>query len=156
MFVSDSVLLSIGFDAAHARLAHLVRNGALVGAAADAYQDGITGAAGSPLAAPRLAGCQFRDLVVREDLAVLTLRWDVLIPGSEPVPLLDADITLTPAHTHATLLHLTGVCRPPSDPGRPGLDRTASRAAVNVAVRSFLGAVATAITRQQAPEPERS
>jgi hypothetical protein len=41
------------------------------------------------------------------------LRWEATGPGGRLFPALDADITLTPAGEHATLLGLAGCYRPP-------------------------------------------
>ena len=60
--------------------------------------------------------------ITRPGLAVLAVRWETGDHDSEPFPVLDADLTLTPAGPGAALLQLAGVYR--ADPGEDG-DRTA-------------------------------
>ena len=118
MFVSDEVLLDVSFAAAQARLANLARGGSLLSASQAAYDDGITGMGrvgprGSAPGMSRLVQVHFRDLVIREGSAMLTLRWETVGPGGGLFPALDADITLTPAGDQASLLKLAGAHRPP-------------------------------------------
>ena len=83
-----------------ARLAVLTRNGVLTRVSADAY------AVGAPAGAPWQALSCFGDLITRPERAVLAVRWETSL-----FPLLDADLTLTPAGPRAALLQLIGVYR---------------------------------------------
>jgi hypothetical protein len=150
MFVSDEVLLDVGFTAAQARLANLTRGGSLVGASQAAYGDGITGLArvgplGSGPGLSRLVQVHFRDLLTREDSAVLTLRWETIGPGGGLFPTLDADITLTPAGEQATLLTLAGAYRPPLGAVGVGLDRAILHRVATATTRTFMNRIADAI-----------
>jgi hypothetical protein len=150
VFAGDEMLLDVSFNAARARLANLTRGGMLLDASQDAYGEGITGVArigppGSVPGMPRLVEAHFRDPVIREDTAVLTLRWEAIGPGGGLFPALDADITLSPAGDHATLLTLAGAYRPP--PGALGarLDPAVLQRVAAATIRAFLGRVADAI-----------
>ena len=152
MFVSDDVVLEVGFAAAAARLVNLACGGALTCASEQAYAGEITslvrvGPLGTAPGLSRLVRVRFRDLVTRGDSAVLTLRWEAAGPGGGLFPALDADITLTPAGDHATVLHLAGAYRPPLGPVGAGLDRAIMRKVATATTRSFVTRIADAIAR---------
>ena len=128
MFVGDEMLLDVSFNAAQARLANLTQDGTLRDASQDAYGEQIIGVVrigplGSAPGMSRLVEAHFRDLVIRENSAVLTLRWEAIGPGGGLFPALDADITLSPASDHATLLTLGGAYRPRRAPWAGGPTR---------------------------------
>ena len=110
MFVSRELVIPIGFTAAVARLANLIAGSALENASQSAWDDGLTVMirVGPSTPLTRLVRAQFRDLVDRGETAVLTLRWEMTGPGAGLFPVLDADITLTPAGEETTLLRLDG------------------------------------------------
>lgn len=151
MFVGDEVLLAVAFAVARARLADLARGGLLLSVSEGAYNGGITGLAriGPPGSAPgpsRLVRVRFADLTERNDSAGLALRWEAIGPGGGLVPVLDADITLSPSGKQATLLTLAGVYRPP--PGSPGAgpDRAILHRVAAATIRNFINGVAAGIT----------
>jgi hypothetical protein len=150
MFVGDEMLLDVSFNAAQARLANLTQDGTLRDASQDAYGEQIIGVVrigplGSAPGMSRLVEAHFRDLVIRENSAVLTLRWEAIGPGGGLFPALDADITLSPASDHATLLTLAGAYRPPPGAlsGRP--DQAILQRVAAATIRTFLDRVADAI-----------
>jgi hypothetical protein len=114
MFVSDLATLDVSFEVALARLAALTGSGALTRVSADAY------AADTSSGMRLLARSRFRDLITRPDPAVFAVRWETSDHDGEPFPVLDADLTLTPAGPGAALLQLAGVYR--ADPGEDGHD----------------------------------
>jgi hypothetical protein len=127
VFVSDEMLLDMGFGAARAGFARLPCGGLLLTASEDAYGQGTKSL---PVAWPpgrvpglsRLAGVRFRELAASEDSAGLALRWDVLAPGRGLFPALDANLTLAQAGEQASLLALAGTYRLPAAvlPAAPG------------------------------------
>jgi hypothetical protein len=133
MFVSDLATLDVSFEVALARLAALTGSGALTRVSADAY------AADTSSGMRLLARSRFRDLITRPGLAVLAIRWEAGDHDGEPFPVLDADLTLTPAGAGAALLQLAGVYR--ADPGEDG-HRTAA-----TPLGGFLDRIAETITR---------
>jgi hypothetical protein len=157
MFVGDELQLGVGFDAARGGLADLARRGLLTSASAEAYGQGLTavvrvGPRGSGHGTSKLVRVHFRDLVMRDDSAVLTLRWEAAGPGGRLFPALDADITLIPAGEHATLLRLAGAYRPPLGPVGAGLDRAVLHRVAAATIRAFMSRVADSI----GPGPSRA
>ena len=155
MFISDQVPLDTSFDAAKARLVVLSRGGSLTGVSEAAYGEGIAGLAGAgPVGSVpgvfRLVEVRSRDLVQRDDRAGLALRWESAGPGGGVFPVLDADITLTPAGEHATLLTLAGTYRPPLGALEAGLDRGILHRVATATIRAFLSRIADAIVHPPA------
>ena len=126
MFVSDEATLDVGFGVALAHLAALTRNGVLTRVSADAY------AVGAPAGAPWQALSCSGDLITRPERAVLAVRWETSL-----FPVLDADLTLTPAGPRAALLQLVGVYRTHS--GKAG------QQVATVTIGSFLSRIAETI-----------
>jgi len=161
MFVSGEADLQIAAADARVRLGDLVRAGWLLSASQDAYGAGASlawsSAPGSAWCMCGLVTVHTRDQAARHDLAHLALRWEVITPGGERFPALDADITLIPAGGRTTTLALTGVYRPP--PGDQGLveDRATVERVAAATIRVFLDRIATAIGRPapagQSPRP---
>jgi hypothetical protein len=155
MFVGDEVLLDVTFTAARARLANLARGGSLLSVSEDAYNGGITGLVrigplGSAPALSRLVQVHFRDLVERDDSAGLALRWEAIGTVGGLLPVLDADITLSPSGKQATLLTLAGVYRPPLGSLGAGLDRAILHRVAAATIRNFINRVAAGITGRAA------
>ena len=162
MFVGDEVRLEVGFAAARTRLANLIHGNPLKDASQEAYSEAITGLErvgplGSAPGVSRLVEVHFRDLVDHGKRCVLTLRWEATGPGGRLFPALDADITLTPAGEHATLLTLAGAYRPPLGAVGARLDQAILRLAATATIRTFIGRVAAAITHPAgSAEPENA
>jgi hypothetical protein len=133
MFVSHAAMLDVSYQVALTRLAGLTGSGVLTRVSADAY------AAGAPPGVPWLARSRFRDLITGPGRAVLAVRWETGDHYGEPFPVLDADLTLTPAGPRAALLELSGVYR--SDPGEDGPGMGA------VVLGGFMDRIAETITR---------
>ena len=156
MFVGHEVLLDVGFDVAQPRLAQLASGGVLDSASEGAYGDGLAsllriGPLGDKRGLSKLVRVQFRDLVTHQDSAVLTLRWEATGGGGRLFPVLDADITLTPAGEQARLA-LAGAYRPPFAAVGAGLDRAVLHRVATATVRSLLGRVAEALSRPGAAD----
>jgi len=160
MFIGAEMPLPVGFDDARSRLARLIRSGLLGRAADGAYdewraalaRDGPRGTAlrGTALGMSRLARVQFRETAARWDLAIWPLRWEVTGPQGALVPVLDADIKLTPAWADASLLAVLAVCRPPLGGLAAGLDQAIVRRCAMAMIQAFTYHIATAVTHQAA------
>jgi hypothetical protein len=153
VFGRDEVLLDVGFDEARDRLAKLDRW--FLGASDDAYGEGIGGLArvgpmGPAPGISRLAEIRFQRLADHEDRAGLALRWEVRGPGGRLFPVLDADLTLTPAGENAASLTLAGAYRPPLGGLGAGLDRLILHRVAEATIRNFLHRVAVALVRPPA------
>jgi hypothetical protein len=154
MIVSDSVRLDVGFDVARVRLADLIHESTLLTASRDAYGEGQAvvrvGPVGDAPGLSKLVEVQFRDLVARGDSAMLTLRWEASGARGGLFPALDADITLSPAGEHASLLRLDGAYRPPLGGIGAGLDRALLHRVAIATIANFLGRIANAIVHPAA------
>jgi hypothetical protein len=151
VFVGDEVIVNAGFWLAQARLANLIQGGWLNNASERAYDDGLAclirvGPLGDRPGVSKLVRVRFRELVVRDDTAVLTMRWEAAGYGSGLVPALDADITLTPAGEQATRLALAGAYRPPLAGLGATLDKMIMHRVATATMRSLLSRIADAIT----------
>jgi hypothetical protein len=150
VIVGHEVLVSLSFGAAQARLADLARGGELDGASEEAYGEGIgtllhVGPAGAVPGLSKLVQVRFRELVVHKDSAVLTLRWEATGVSGTLFPVLDADITLTPAGEFATRMTLAGAYRAPFGPLGDALDRAILHRVATATVGSLLCRMASAL-----------
>jgi hypothetical protein len=154
MFIGDEVSVDASFAAASRRLSALMDGTALVRASHEAWGEGLArvGPARSMPGLSKLVHVQFRALVHRGGVAVLTLRWQATGPAGALFPVLDADLTLAPHGEHATLLGLDGVYGPPAGAIGAALDRALLHRVAAATVRSLLSRIAGAIA-DPAPEP---
>jgi hypothetical protein len=140
MFVGDRVCLDISYAVARERLLRLGADDALFGASDEAYGTARVGAAG----VSKLVRVQARELAWADMSAGLALRWEATGPGSALFPVLDADLTLSPAPgaDPGSVLELAGVYRPPFGLVGHALDRTVLHRVAVTTVRRFLARVA--------------
>jgi len=152
VFVGDEVLLNVGFGSARAKLARLAKGGLLLSTSDDAYEYGTVGlarvGAGGLFKVVRV---QTHELAEAGGSARWAIRWEAAGAGGRLFPVLDADISLTPAGDQATLLTLTGSYRPPFGPVGAALDRALLHRVAAATVRNFLAGVAARITSQPGP-----
>jgi hypothetical protein len=147
VFIADQITLGSGFPAARARLERLAGGGLLLQAANDAYSEGLAGLLRTGpvrcLPGKGLAGLRRGELAIEGGRARLAVRWETTGPAGR-FPILDGDLTLTPAGHDATVLALVGAYRLP-----PGLAAQASPQALRrcaaAAVGDFLARLACAI-----------
>ncbi len=146
----EEVRLAAAFAVACGGLASLAQSGRLLDASRAAYGDGITGVTkvGPPGTWPELSKLvmiHVGDVIVTNDLARLPVRWEATGPGSRLFPALDADISLTPAEGHDTMLILTGVYRPPLGKLGAMVDHAILSRVASATIRDFVGRLALAI-----------
>jgi hypothetical protein len=148
MFVGDQMCLDIGYAVARERLLRLGESGALFGASDEAYGTARVGVPG----VSKLIRVQARELAWTDTSAGLALRWEATGPGSGLFPVLDADLTLTPAPGSGagSVLELAGVYRPPLGLVGQALDRAGLHRVAAATVRRFLAQVAAQLTDQPA------
>jgi hypothetical protein len=161
MFVAEEECLAVGFGVAQARLANLLRSGALITSSADGYEQGITGLArigplGSAPGVSKLVEVQFGELAIRGDSAKLPLRWHATGPGGVLFPALDADLMLTALNEDATMLRLAGAYRAPLGKAGATLDRAVLQRVATATIEAFIRLVADAVVHPAgAPAPGR-
>lgn len=148
VFVSDHILLDVGFAEARRKLGCLACDGVLLSAAEYAYGVGITGLVemvGPAAGMSRLAGVRAEDIAETLDGARLWLRWEAIGPDGAVYPALDAVVTLTPAAEAITWLTLAGVYRLPGQ-GEAEPELAVVRCFAAVAIRAFIARLACALT----------
>ena len=150
MFVADEIVLDIGFPAAQARLVNLARRGGLSGASRAAYGDELSavirvGPFGDAAGASKLVRVRFLDPVCRGDGMTLALRWEATGVTGALFPVLDADLTLTPAGQQATRLALVGSYRAPLGGLGAGLDKAILNRVATATIRALLQNVADSL-----------
>lgn len=147
MFIREEFGLNAGFPAARLRLSRLAHTDHLTEVSGCAYKFGLAGLscveqADTDQRRPKLVRVFVRDLVARDESAVLTLRWQATMPGAGLFPALDADITLTPAGEGRSMLTLNGAYRPPSSHRAIGYDQAVLHRAATTTIQSLLGQIA--------------
>ena len=158
MFVSHQLVLAVSFQAAQARLENLTHGGWLGSASGGAYEDGLAGLIrvgpfGAVLGASKLVTVSLLEPVPRDDAMVLSLRWEATGVTGRMFPVLDADLTVTPADAGQTLMRLDGAYRPPLGAAGAGLDRVILGRAADATIRSLLTRIADALA-SPAPQAE--
>ena len=150
MFVADEIVLDVGFPAAQARLVNLARRGGLSGASRAACADELSavirvGPFGDAAGASKLVRVRFLDPVCRGDVMTLALRWEATGVTGALFPVLDADITLTPAGQQAARLALAGSYRAPLGGLGAGIDKAILRRVAAATIRALLRNVADSL-----------
>jgi hypothetical protein len=146
VFVSDEVVVRVGFAAARARLANMIRADTLQARSADAYDSGFVKMlrVGPSPVISRLVRAEFLDLVVRDKSCLLTLRWQATGSAGSLFPVLDADITVTRHAEDAVILRLDGFYRAP-------LGALLHRAAA-ATIRAFVTSICDGLARPDAAD----
>lgn len=150
MFVGEEVMLDLSFPAARTGLVGLTHGDWLSDASDSAYADGISGMIrvgpfGDMIGASKLVRVLLLEPQERDDSVTLTVRWEATGVMGRLFPVLDANITLTPAGEHTTRLALTGAYRPPLSSLGARLDRVVLHRAATATVRSLLKSMAQTI-----------
>jgi hypothetical protein len=151
VFVGDEVQLEVGFAIARDRLRQLAEGGGLLGTSEAAYDHGTTGLerVGVP-GLSKLVRVQVRELAWTDQSAGLAIRWQATGPGGGLFPVLDADLTMTPAGERVTILTLAGAYRPPLGTMGVALDRAILHRVASATIQAFLAQVAGRIAGQPA------
>ena len=146
MFAGDEVLLEVSFAVACERLTQLTESGALITTSEDSYsgESGTLTRVGA-IGLSRLVRVQVRELPGTERSAGIALRWEAVGPGGGLFPVLDADVRLTPAGEHVTLLSMAGSYRPPLGSLGQALDRVILHRVATATIRGFVAQVAARI-----------
>ena len=150
MFVGEEVVLEAGFPAARAGLLALTHGGWLSAASDDAYAEGLSGLIrvgpfGDLTGASKLVRVLLLEPAEHDESVMLTLRWEATGVMGRLFPVLDANISLTPAGEDISRLALTGAYRPPLAGVGVGLDRVLLHRSATATVRSLLRRIAESI-----------
>jgi hypothetical protein len=149
MFVAEELTVNAGSAAAQARFENLVHGDWLVGVSEAAYDGSVTGlrkVGPAGRVAGKLVRVSFLDPVCRDDVMTVGMRWEATGAAGALFPVLDANITISPAGDHTARLALAGSYRPPL--GRLGaeVDRAVMHQVAAATMRSLLRNVAVALT----------
>ena len=156
MFVAQELTVDVGSGAAQARFVNMLRGNWLAEASGAAYDGGLTGALrvgpADPVAA-KLVRVRFLDPLYRGDIMTVGLRWEATGPAGSLFPVLDADISISPAEEQSApaagqpaRLALRGTYRPPLGRLGAGLDQVVLHRVATATMRALLHSVAEAIT----------
>jgi hypothetical protein len=150
MFISTQSRLDIGFSAARDKLTGLARDGLLGRISGDAYDEWQTGLAragrrGTMLGMYRIARVRVTGMLMHGNSALWAMRWEVAGHGGALVPVLDADIKLTPAGPDATVLTVYGVFRPPLARPAAGADLAVTYQVAQATIQAFTSHIAASI-----------
>jgi|SRR5579859_3826026 len=148
MFVAEDLTIEAGAPAAQARFANLLRGGWLAEVSEAACEGGAAGLLRVGPAGPavaKLVRVCFLDPVYRGDAMTVGLRWEAAGATGGLFPVLDANVSISPAGDDTARLTLTGSYRPPL--GRLGarLDRAILHHVATATMRNLLRGVAEAL-----------
>jgi len=150
--VGAEAVLDVGFDAACGGLVRAVSGEWLATASAEAFGEwskslARVGPRGAGWGMSRLVEVRFRELVTRGNSAVLIVRWEAVGTSGGLFPVLDADITLTPYGSAATLLALSGAYRPPLGALGAALDRAVLHRVAEATIQGFVNQLGEAVVK---------
>jgi hypothetical protein len=156
MFVAHELTVDAGPGAAQARFVNMLRGNWLAEASGAAYDGGLTGLLRAGLAGPvaaKLVRVRCLDPLYRGDVMTVGLRWEATGPAGSLFPVLDADISISPAEEQSApaagqsaRLALRGTYRPPLGRLGAGLDQAVLHRAATATMRALLHSAAQAIT----------
>ena len=149
MFVTEEVTVKTGSRAAQARFENLVQGDWLAGVSEAAHDGAVTGlrkVGPAGLVAAKLVRVSFLDPVYHGDVMTVGMRWEATGAAGALFPVLDANITISPAGDHTARLALAGSYRPPLGRLGAGVDRAVLHQVAAATMRSLLRNVAAALT----------
>jgi hypothetical protein len=150
MFVARELIVDADCGAVRARLAQIAAGG-LARPSQAAYQDGLThlarvGPFGDIPGVSKLVAVRVLDPVHRQDTMMVALRWEATGAAGTLFPVLDANISLSPAGEHSTRLALSGAYRPPLGPIGAALDKAILNRVAAATIHALLHGIAVALT----------
>ena len=151
MFIARELIVHAECGAAQARLAQIASASGLVSASQAAYQDGLThlvrvGPLGDTPGVSKLVAVGVLDPVYREDAMTVALRWEATGAAGGLFPVLDANISLSPAGEQSTQLALSGSYRPPLGRIGAALDTVILNRVAAATIHALLHSIADALT----------
>ncbi len=151
MFAAHELTLDAQYEVVCARLAHLIRRGALHSLSSAVHEGGLdtvvrVGPFGATRGLSKLVRLQALDPVHRGGKTTVSLRWVATGVAGELFPVLDADLIVTSDGHDRSRLELVGSYRPPLGRAGAALDRAIMSRVADATIRSLLERVATAVT----------
>jgi hypothetical protein len=162
MFARQEVVLDLGFEAARARLAVLMRGDWLDRVSQNAYAEGLSGQVrvgplGPVPGMSKLVEVRLLEPVPQDDVVVLPLRWEATGRMGRLFPVLDANLTLSEGSDGRAELRFAGVYRPPLAALGGSLDQIVLNRVATATVGSLLGRIAAllSVNEQEQELPAR-
>lgn len=155
MFIEREQIVHAEYGAAGARLAQIASATGLVSASQAAYHDGLThlirvGPLGDTPGVSKLVAIRVLDPVYRDDTMTVALRWEATGTAGGLFPVLDANISLSPAGEHSTRLALSGSYRPPLGRVGAALDKAILNRVAAATIHALLHSIAGTLTSHAA------
>jgi hypothetical protein len=148
MFVAEDVTIGTGAREAQARFANLLHGNWLAETSQAACEGGAGGllrvGPAGPVGAKLVRVC-FLDPVYRGDVMTVGLRWQAAGAAGGLFPVLDANISISPAGDDTARLTLAGSYRPPLGRLGASLDRAIMHNVATATMRCLLQSVAEAL-----------
>jgi hypothetical protein len=150
MFVAQDLTIGAGSRAAQARFENLLHGTWLAQMSQAACDGGVAGllrvGPAGPIAS-KVVRVSFLNPMYRDDVMTVGLRWEAVGAADRLFPVLDANISISPAGEETARLALAGSYRPPL--GRLGaeLDRAVMHQVATATMRCLLRSVADALAR---------
>ena len=148
MFVAEDLTIGTGSRAAQARFENLLHASWLAEMSQAACDGGVVGlfkvGPAGPVAA-KLVRVRFLAPVYRGDVMTVGLRWEAAGAAGTAFPVLDANISISPAGDETARLALAGSYRPPLGRLGTGLDRAIMHRVATATMRCLLRSVAEAL-----------
>lgn len=148
MFVTEDLTIGTGSRAAQARFANLLHGSWLAETSEAACEGGVAGllrvGPAGPVVAKLVRVC-ILDPVYRGEVMTVGLRWEATGAAGSLFPVLDANISISPAGGDTARLTVAGSYRPPLGRLGAGLDRTILHKVAAATVRCLLQDVAEAL-----------
>ena len=148
MFVAEDLTIRTEFRAAQARFENLLHGGWLAEMSEMSCDEGVIGflrVGPADSVAGKLVRVRFLDPVYRDDAMTAGLRWEAVGATGALFPVLDANLSISPAGEHTARLALAGSYRPPLGRLGSGLDRAVIHRVAAATMRSLLRGVAEAL-----------
>ena len=160
MFVTCDLIVPVTAREAQARFVNLMHGTWLTGASQAAYDGEHTGllrvGPGGAVGGKQVL-VTVLEPVYREDAMTAGLRWEATGPAGALFPMLDANITISPAAAasvpratqHARVI-LTGVYRPPLGRAGAAIDQVVLQQIASATIQTFLRGVTARLTSPDA------
>jgi hypothetical protein len=148
MFVAEELTIGIKCQAAQVRFEKLLHRSWLAEMSEAACEEEVTGLLRVGPAGPvagKLIRVSFLHPVYRDDFMTVGLRWEAAGAAGALFPVLDANLSISPAGEHTARLALAGSYRPPLGRLGGGLDRAVMHRVAAATMRSLLRGVAEAL-----------
>jgi hypothetical protein len=154
VFVSQEVSVGTACAAAQAWFANLLHGAWLTEVSRIAYDGSLEGhlRVGPAAAASKLVAVRILDPVYRDGTMSVALRWEATGAVGGLFPVLDANISFSPAGEQTTQLALAGSYRPPFGRIGAALDRAILHRVATATIHALLRSVTK---RHHQPRPRR-